>query len=525
MPIPSYYFTLFKKFQVMNHVPDETFHGKPTNPTGGLDLKNPNVAFGNSNRGALLGSGTNPADSPLWAVLNAKATGAPSATVAGTSWPAMPLFTTAAWTDFQVSASSPKIVDVFGAWINAGKVNDVPAGVIASMPPPISASLDAGVKLFVCSMSGDDGVSPIPTNFWATSLIFLVDPNTGATVTPTELSASEYYLTAVIGNRGNNDAGRYLAVPAIDAAAWVMVWNTGMSPAVQLPALSNLDINSTNGVYDVYFLKAGHYDVIGFRLNTQTVFDGLIKAIGASGMILGGLTPQDWVHQQGAHLCAKVLVRTDTESWPLFGDTPSTNRRIAQKNLAPFPINLAVSSPDPNIIWKNFVAGDVFKFMREAGRFDREWGKNTLQIDAQLPAGVRVYLAVPRRSFSRWLQKKSIKGFKPVDEKSAIRLKPPFPDRVVLMLTEKENSIELPALGDEFLALSLGIQYSVKRLRADVQGAISVVQQTAVPKIDMRNRCYETERVTVGGFTLNLQVHDSREIPKPYARSRGSAAR
>jgi hypothetical protein len=72
MPNPSYYFTLFKKFQVINHVPEATFHGSAS-PPGGFDLRNPNAAFGSSpNKGPFLGATTNPADSPLWAVLNAK---------------------------------------------------------------------------------------------------------------------------------------------------------------------------------------------------------------------------------------------------------------------------------------------------------------------------------------------------------------------------------------------------------------------------------------------------------------------
>lgn len=355
MPNPSYYFTLFKKFQVINNVPTGTSHGSMT-PTGGFDLKNPNSVFGNSNRGPLLGATTNPADSPLWALLNAKATGASSVTVGGINWPAMPVRSPPAWNDFQVSAPAPKLVEVFGNWITAGKVNDVPNGVIGTMPPPISGGLDPGVALFVCSVAGDNGIRPgtVPPDFWNSSLIFLVDPANGNTVTPSELSAySEYYLTAVIGNRGNTDGGRYLSSPGvkIEAAGWVMVWNTGMSPAVQLPALSNLDVNSTNVIYEVYFLKSRQYEVVGFRLNVQTVFDGLVKAIGESGIDLGGLTPEQWVHAQGAHLCAKVLVRREDESWPSLGDTPFTNRRLAQKNLAPFAIDLAVVDPDPHIIW------------------------------------------------------------------------------------------------------------------------------------------------------------------------------
>ena len=80
-------------------------------------------------------------------------------------------------------------------------------------------------------------------------MIFLVDPATGNTATPSTLSAaSDYYLVAVIGNRGNTVAGRYLnQPPPVEVSASVMVWNTFLSPGVQLPALSNLDINSTTG--------------------------------------------------------------------------------------------------------------------------------------------------------------------------------------------------------------------------------------------------------------------------------------
>jgi hypothetical protein len=371
--------------------------------------------------------------------------------------------------------------------------------------------------LFVCSVAGDDGIRPgtVPPDFWDSSLIFLVNPATGNIESPAELSASsEYYLTAVVGNRGNAAGGRYMNPSAakIEAAGWVMVWNTGMSPAVQLPALSNLDVNLNNGVYEVYFLRPGEYEVVGFRLNVQTVFDGLVKAIDASGTNLGGMTASQWVHAQGAHLCAKVLVRNATDSWPLVGDTPFTDRRLAQKNLAPFAIDLAVSSSDPNIIWKNFMMGDVFKFMRLPGRFDDRWGMHTLTIKTKLlPAGLRLYLAVPKRSFARWFRKNTIKGFKLVDEKSLHGIKAPFPEHVILMLTGKANSIEIPALGEEFLAMSLGIEYSVKRLKEGTQGAISVVQQTAVPTVEARRKCYKIEQVTVGGFTLKLDVRDSRK--------------
>jgi hypothetical protein len=298
---------------------------------------------------------------------------------------------------------------------------------------------------------------------------------------------------------------------AIEAAGWVMVWNSGMSPAVQLPALSNLDQASTNGVYGVYFLKSGQYDVVGFRLNVQTVFDGLVAAVTASGMDLGGLTPAEWIHAEGAHLCSKVLVRRADESWPALGDTPITNRRLAQKNLAPFAVDVAVASPDPNIVWKNFVVGDVIQFLKDAGGFDDRLGVHTLTLDAKLPAGAnRLYLAIPKRAFARWFSKNSNARFKVVSETNLRGIKPPFPDLVVLAVPGKRGSFVVPALGEEFLAMSIGIEYRAKKLKEGPLGVIALTQQTAAPKIDRRKKSYEIQQVTVGGFTLLLEAINSR---------------
>lgn len=137
MPEPiSYYFNLFKKFQVINHLPEGSFHGAGL---GGFNLSDPNSVFGNSNIGALLGGTNNPSDSPLWAILNSRAMGNAAffqVNVGGSTWPTMPADPLPqAWTDLQVNAS-PKLVDVFASWISAGKVNDISAGVISSEPPP-----------------------------------------------------------------------------------------------------------------------------------------------------------------------------------------------------------------------------------------------------------------------------------------------------------------------------------------------------------------------------------------------------
>lgn len=521
MPSPSYYFTLFKKFQVIDTVPEGTQHGNAAAPTGGFNLTDPAAAIGASNSGSLLGATTSPADSPLWAILNSRAMGAAPLTpvnVGGVDWPTMPMTIRPAWTDFQTTPATNKLVDVFGNWISAGKIVDIPTDVIATRPAPIAAGLDAGVSLFVCSVAGDNGIRPgtVPPDFWASSLIFLVDPRTGRTVTPTQLSSSaNYHLVGVVGNRGNTVAGRYRNPPAaqIEAAGWVMVWNTSASPAVQLPALTNLDPTSNNGVYEIYSLGAGQYEIVGFNLNVQDVFNGLARALEDSSVDLGGFPPEIWLHGEAAHLCAKVLVRQSSESWPTMGDTPFTNRRIGQKNLAGFAIDVAVTDPDPDIIWRNFMMGDTIRFMALMGRFDNRWGQHRLVIRAKLETDAKLFLAIPRKSFERWFRKENIRGFKPVGEGAAAELKPPFRDYVMLAVP-KEGELVLPPLGEEYLAMSLGIQFSRKKIKGPDWGQISIIQTTSVPKIIEKKQCYEIEEVPVGGFTLQLQAYDSREMPK-----------
>ena len=472
MPGPSYYFTLFKKLQVLGHVPDATSHGTAAG-LGGFTLATANDVFAGSNRGALLGATA--AASPLWAVLNSRAMGNAGFTpvaVGGVNWPTMPVGSPPGWSDFQTAAPPPKLVATFADWINGGKINDIPTAVLAGIPPAIAAGeRDPGVVPFVCSMPSDNGVRPgaVPGDFWATSLIFLVDPMTGGTVNPGALAATnEYFLVGVVGNRGNTGGGRFAATPgeAIEAAGWVMVWNSGTSPAVQLPALSNLDATSILGTYEQLFLDAGAYDVVGFRLDVQTVFDGLVAAIAASGVDLGGLTPEQWVHADGAHLCAKVLIRNHSESWPTLGSTPVMDRRIAQKNLAPFAVDLAVVDPDPAIHWRNFMVGDVIEFLHSMIPFDRELGTHRLHLRADVAKGIRVLLAVPPRSFARWFDVARLKGAERLAPGEAQKCNPPFKEAIVLALTGADAEIKLPALGREFLAMALGIQYRPTRTQA-----------------------------------------------------------
>jgi hypothetical protein len=507
--IPSFYFTLFKKFQVLGHVPAGTNHGVGV---GGFNLNNPAAVFGTSDTGSLLASSNTPADSPLWAVLNSRAMGNPGFSpvfVGGGSWPAMPAFDTPAWLEFQVNAPAPKLVPVFGDWITAGKINDIPNDAIAEKPPAIVRPRGGG--LFVCNLPGDNGTQPVPANYWATSLIFLLDPSTGAIANPPQFAASaEYYLTAIVGNAGTPHAGRFMpgGGPKIECEAWVMVWNTGFSPAVKLPSLGNLDIASKQRVFEVYFLKAGAYDLVGFRLPVQTVFDGLVQAIEEAEPDLGGLTATEWIHQKNAHLCAKVMIRKEGDSWPAAGDTPLDDRRIAQKNVAPFAIDLNVDQPDPNIEWTHFIVGDARRFKGA----DRRVGTHLLSLeDLARHLELGLYLALPRRAFDKCVDQKRLRGFEKVDWHG----KAPFPEHVVLKCVSPKNSIPIAALGDrQMIGAALGIEYRVSRLERGQSGKVSVVQRTILPVLDSARQSYQLLPVVVGGVTVEVVIWPLAKGPR-----------
>jgi hypothetical protein len=536
----SFYFTLFKKFQVLDHVQDGTVHGAPGGGGTGFDLTDPNAPLGvfSATPGVLAPGDTTPADSPLWAVLNSKVVGNPDFSPvpiafgprAGTGpWPTMPPGTPLAWTNFQVNPASNKLVDVFGTWISSGQINDVPTTAIATEPAaPIPGPLDAGVSLFVCSMPGDTGVRPgtVPSNYWATSLIFLTDQNTGATVLPSTLTASsEYNLVAVIGNRGVSDGGNYLDTPGpgIETSGIVMVWNTVDSPGVELPSLSNLDVTDTNPIFEQYFLKSGKFDIVGFRLNVQTVYDGIIAAINQAvvggTLNLGGLTADQWVHTQPAHLCAKVVIRQQGGAFPNFGDTPINNKALAQKNLAPFDIDVQDDHVVPNINWKNFIVGQPF-FLKLPGA-----GANRLSIETQLPReAFQLYVGITQYAYDRFFRDDrsggAIKGFTLLSRAELFESKlgdraKPFPEAVVLRWENQENAIELPALPERlYLGMSLGIEYNVKKIKPGNIGEVNLIHRCLIPRFVPGTKCFEIEDTVAGGFTILVRANDPLRGPQ-----------
>jgi hypothetical protein len=528
MSNPSYYFTLFKKFQCLGHVPERAAHGSALPPQG-VSFKDAGALYSASRGGVpLIGAGT--ADTPLWGVLNAKANGQPSFVFGGLNWAPMPLGTgsDAAWNDPTVGGQG--LVDAFAAWLAAGKPQDFPASITLPNGGTVAGALDAGgPSMFVCSAANDNGTRPgtIPNDFWNSSLIFLVDRTNGVVANPPTLhGAQEYYVAAVVGNRGDAVGGKYgmgpgaAIAPGVQAVAWALTFGTGgASPAVQLPSLSNLDVNAQNGINDLYFLPSAGYDIAGWRFTVQTVFDGLVAAINdavANGVFTlpAGVTAEQWLKTPPSHVCLKVAARRDDQSWPAYDASPLVERRIAQKNLVVFDVDLAAPSPVPNIKWKFFtVGGPLQALMSQVRPFDRELGLNTLVLRTDLPrqAG-RLLLALPRATFARWLGKEGVKGCEILERDCRERFGVPFEDHVVLQQTDDEVGLRIPPLDNNVLPLAIGVQLDQARLEPERAHRVTVVHHAVVPGFGRGKeaRCYQPESVIVGGFTLEFRIRRSQ---------------
>jgi hypothetical protein len=517
MSNPSFYWTLFKKFQSLGHVPEGTFHGTAPG-TAGVNFTNPTALLTLQHNGINLLGGTT-ATSPLWGVLNAKATGSAAfeyPVASGNMWQPMPFGTgaAAAWGDI----GGAPLVSAFGSWIGAGSHNDFPAFIAVPNGGTVPSTDPGGSKPFVCSYATDDGtVGAVPVDFWDTSLIYLVDPATGAQANPTTLhAAQEYYVAAVVGNRGDAAGGRYAAnpltaqSPELEAQAWALTFGTGgASPGVQLPSLSNLDAMSPQGIYDIYSLKSAKYDIVGFRMPVQLVFDGLVHAINDAVMagtftLPLGVSAETWLETPPSHVCVKVAVRRSDQAWPAYDASPQMERRIAQKNLVVFDVDLAAPSPMPNINWKYFtMGGPLSALLAHLQPNDRDLGINELIVETNLDEHAKIVLAVPVQTFERWFHAGKLQGYTLQRQNSCDKYRVPFLDHVVLELDQRQNRIELPFLGDHVLPLAIGVQYDKKRFHAGAKAQVSVRHLSRLP-VWKKGRCYEIETVTIGGFTVEL---------------------
>jgi hypothetical protein len=553
MADPSFYYAIFKKFQSVaggnsapgfGHVNDDT----SSELDGGFSLLQTQDQYGlyhhlgphatdytvdaattlQPSMQALNPNSNDPMQNPLFVMLKTSLTpgGAPLngqyfyVVVNGQKWPVMPppnypdgSVTNSDWKEW--NSGAPLLIDAFESWISKGKIDDAPKNAPINFAALIQAQANLkpfpGLSvnnnwplLFVASMPGDDGrrngdhampavpLDHVPPNFWATSQVFLTDSQ-GNTQFPASLKpGEEYYVAAIVGNAGNWGAGRKFAgvPPHMFVLGDAMAFNTFLSPNFPLPALSNLDPAAATAQYEQYFLAKENYDVVGFRFNVSNVFAGLKQAMaGFTPAQLGGLSVEDWL--KGSHPCVKIRI-TDGENANTFkpagnppppltlDSNPRIDRHIAQHNLAPFDMTLmAIKAP----MWKNFIVA-------QAGA-----GVNGLALQHGLPlAEVRVYIAIPRTAYERWIDPKTskggaIRGFEPVREAPGTK---PFPDAVILQQTQAAAEIHVADHGlgrERYFGMAIGFAGDPARLRDVRLGDIAVAHTAQGAGI-------------VGGFTL-----------------------
>lgn len=531
MAHPSYYFGLFKKFECLGHVREGNFHGAAPGPQGVNFTSAANLLTLVRTGGTVPIIGATTATSPLWGVLNAKAMGAGSFTYDGQTWFPMPFGSAAdpAWNDF----GGAPLVGAFAAWINAGRPNDIPAFISPPNGGTVAGAADGGgAKPFVCSSATDDGTRPgtVPSNFWASSLIYLVDPLTGAQASPSTLqNGSEYTLAAVVGNRGDAYGGKYsgpsgpgaAVSPQLQAGGWAMAWGTGgATPAVQLPSLSNNDITSTAGVYDLYFLNSMKYNLVGFRFPVKPVFDGLILAINqavADGVFTlpTGVSAADYITTNPSHVCVKVGIRRDDQGWPANDASPLLEPRIAQRNLVRFDVDNLPASPTPNVIWKYFtMGGPLAKILRPLWERDRALGQNTMLLKSDFGRNAgRVHIAIPRATFKRWIGKEGVKGFQLTDADRDKALGVPFVDHVVLTQRDPKAAFRVPFMDEHCLGMAIGVEIEPKAFEPGQVRRIELEHRVVAPVFGAGKdrRCYRPAEVPVGGFTLEFERAKKRD--------------
>ncbi|HTG22415.1 MAG TPA: hypothetical protein VK681_20395 [Reyranella sp.] len=543
--VASFYFAMFRRFQAIcgpggsSHVnPDST---QWTYLYGGFSLQSVQDAQGifgelgpQASHYAPLSPGLSPlkagslipAENPLWAMLNASlvpgATFGATVVVAGQTWPAMPLppideYTI--WVD--ANATAPRLIDAFGDWIIAGKIDDSPQDApynFASLstavvaPWPLKPQEYTSV-LFVASMPNDDGrrhgdlsmpdppANHVPANFWATSQIALTYPpgvmgqTAGTIANPMFLKPTEeYWVLALIGNASGTGAGTVSnpQYPPCTIVGDAQCFNTFTSPGTSLPSLDNIDPLGSNPTYEQFYMNGYAYDTVGFRFNVDAVFSQLATALTnqVPPAMLGNLPAAQWL--KDGHPCVKVRIMSgeQLDHYPPAGNAPqppkldnppsvpTVDRHIAQRNLAPFdPAEIGMKK----IKWTNFIVAQA-----AAG-----WNELTLQ--SALPADAfHFYFAIPKAAYERWIDPRTSKGgvVRGLEVVTDVPSKP-FPEAVILRQTGAVliRIAEHAGEKERFFGMSLGIEGDPAGFKRARDSDVSVVHAAQ-------------EGGVVGGFTL-----------------------
>ena len=529
----SFFYAIFKKLQATGRASNAhvNFDNDPNGNFGGFVLRSvdhANGMFGGLGPQAtdvglpvgakpLVAGNFVPEENPVYAML-AASLGTDGAlpdhvTVGGQDWPVMPpplegsIAMYPLWIELNGGLGNDRLVKALGDWIVDKKPDDTPhpaplthAALTQTPVPkfPYKMGESGSPTLFVASMPGDDGrrhgdgsmpdpaANHVPGDFWNTAQVFMTNELGAIVPAGQKLSSGlERYVTAVIGNAGNQGGGRlFFTQPRIEVRCDAQVFNTFTGPGVPLPSLSNLDPADTNPIYEQHYLQVWTRDIVGFRFNVDSVFAGLKQAMTDAGFTpaqLGGLSIEDWL--KDGHACLKVRITkgenannyTPQGAVPTLESNPTEDRHIAQRNVGQFNITAQGAK---KIEWKKFIVA-------QAGG-----GMNSLALQHALAADTaRLLVAVPRQTFERYLAK-SLRGWEPVREVSS----KPFPDAMILHQTTKGARLMVADHAKErFLGMSLGIEVDPAKARTARFGDVAIAHSAHDGSI-------------VGGFTLKPET-------------------
>ena len=334
--------------------------------------------------------------------------------------------------------SSPRLIDAFGDWITAGKIDNSPQDAPYNFASLSTAAVahwplknqEYTSVLFVASMPGDSGrrpgdgalpnppAVPVPANFWATSPIALTYPpgvpgqTAGAIANPVKLLPhAEYWVVALIGNAGSMQTGsataqrRQMHRPGRRAVLQHLHQPGHRRCRRSTTSIRRAPTRSTSSstwACGPTTSWASASTSMRCSPSSRRRWRPLPPAM------LGNLPPAEWLRE--GHPCVKVRIMSgeQLDHYPPAGGAPqppdpnsvlslpTVDRHIAQHNLAPF---------DPNevgmkkIKWVNFIVA-------QAGA-----GWNELVLETALPAdAVHFWFAVPRAAYERWIDPRTSKG-------------------------------------------------------------------------------------------------------------------
>jgi hypothetical protein len=217
---------------------------------------------------------------------------------------------------------------------------------------------------------------------------------------------------------------------------------------------------------------------------------------------LGGLTPQQWL-TTSSHLCSRVAV-SDDGTWPATDASPQQERRIAQRNLVPFDVDLEGTpvSPAVDVIWIPFLVSLIPIGVLRPG--------DPLQTITIQAAGLRapadLLLALPLETLERNVPKQTIAEFERIDAKQLPRPVPFKAEHAVLAVGSSGRSVVGLTSDTQHLAgMMLGVRLDRTRLRVGTRD-ISVWHRVRRPAIIRDGPRLSTREVTIGGFTARFRL-------------------